>query len=84
MKLDKAIEILTIHNDHNPNLTDAERNQAHQLGIEALKYVNRLRAFSIQARQARLPGEDSFIDTSRSEHHIKELLESPLGREPSP
>ena len=37
MKIDKAIEILTIHNDHNPNFTDAERREAHQLGIEALK-----------------------------------------------
>lgn len=37
MKLSKAIEIETIHNDHNPNYTDAEREEAHQLGIEALK-----------------------------------------------
>lgn len=37
MKLSKAIEIETIHNDHNPNFTDAERREAHQLGIEALK-----------------------------------------------
>lgn len=37
MTIDKAIKILTIHNDHNPNFTDAERRKAHQLGIEALK-----------------------------------------------
>jgi len=37
MKIDKAIEIQVIHNDHNPNFTDAERREAHQLGIEALK-----------------------------------------------
>ena len=36
MTLTKAIEIETIHNDHNPNFTDAEREEAHQLGIEAL------------------------------------------------
>lgn len=39
MKLDKAIEIQTIHNDHNPAFTDAEREEAHQLGIEALKRI---------------------------------------------
>ena len=39
MKLEKAIEILTINNDHNPNYTDADREKAHQLGIEALKLV---------------------------------------------
>lgn len=43
MKLEKAIEILTIHNDHNPNFTDAEREEAHQLGIEALKEVKSCR-----------------------------------------
>jgi len=37
VKLERALEINIIHNDHNPNITDAERNQAHQLGIEALK-----------------------------------------------
>jgi len=37
MKLEKVIEILSIHNDHNPDYTDAEREEAHQLGIEALK-----------------------------------------------
>lgn len=39
MDIRKAIEILTVHNDHNPNFTDAERREAHQLGIEALKRI---------------------------------------------
>ena len=39
MNISKAIEIQTIHNDHNPNFTDAERREAHQLGIEALKAI---------------------------------------------
>ena len=43
LKLDKAIEVLTIHNDHNPDITDAERREAHQLGIEALKEVRKAR-----------------------------------------
>jgi len=50
MKLAKAIEILTIHNDHNPNYTDAEREEAHQLGIEALKLI----------QDGRLKGYDYF------------------------
>ena len=37
MRLDEAITISTIHNDHNPNYTDAQREAAHQLGIEAMK-----------------------------------------------
>jgi len=45
MTIDKAIKILTIHNDHNPDYTDAERNDAHQLGIEALKRVRAMRSY---------------------------------------
>ncbi len=44
MKIDKAIEILTIHNDHNPDFTDAEREESHQLGIAALKRIRKARA----------------------------------------
>ncbi len=57
MRLEKAIEIETIHNDHNPNFTDAERNEAHQLGIEAMKCVDRLRSKSHNYRIPLLPGE---------------------------
>ena len=44
MNIDKALEILIIHNDHNPNFTDGQRNEAHRLGIEALKAVKHARA----------------------------------------
>ncbi len=44
MKLERAIKILTIHNDHNPDFTDAERREAHQLSIEALKLYMALKA----------------------------------------
>jgi len=57
MKLDKAIEILTIHNDHNPNFTDAEREEAHQLGIEALTRLERLRDIYGGSANELLPGE---------------------------
>lgn len=39
MKLEKALKILTINNEHNPNYNDADREEAHQLGIEAIKYM---------------------------------------------
>ena len=57
MKIDKAIEILTIHNDHNPNFTDAERTEAHQLGIEALKDIQRMRRVCQFDPTLMLPGE---------------------------
>ena len=57
MKIDKAIEILTIHNDHNPDFTDAERREAHQLGIEALKFTKRLRTHDDDFVIIKLPGE---------------------------
>lgn len=38
MTIDEAIKINTINNDHNPDYTDDERQQAHQLGIEALEF----------------------------------------------
>ena len=62
MTLDKALKILTIHNDHNPDFTDVERREAHQLGIEALGRVKSLRIGKpgIQGRPDRfsiLPGE---------------------------
>ena len=57
MKIDKAIEILTIHNDHNPNITDAERREAHQLGIEALKRLKVIRTDPRGLWVIPLPGE---------------------------
>ena len=57
MKIDKAIEILTIHNDHNPNFTDAERREAHQLGIEALKRIKSFRTNMGSQKFWQLPGE---------------------------
>ena len=57
MTLDRAIEILTIHNDHNPNFTDAEREVAHQLAIEALKGIKKVRKTLEPYVTALLPGE---------------------------
>lgn len=57
MKLETAIEIQTIHNEHNPDITDAERREAHQLGIEALKRIQYLRFHGYQSTQIKLLGE---------------------------
>lgn len=57
MQLDKAIEILTIHNDHNPNFTDEQRREAHHLGIEALIHLKKQRRFNLAFKYELLPGE---------------------------
>ncbi len=57
MKIEKAIEILTINNDHNPDFTDAERRDAHQLGIEALKREREHRLYETYGTRLLLPGE---------------------------
>ena len=59
MSIDEAIKILTIHNDHNPDFTDAQRQEAHQLGIEALKCIQSHRAEFGNIPYTGLPGETS-------------------------
>ena len=57
MKVSKAIEILTIHNDHNPDYTDLDRRDAHQLGIEALKRHREDMMLGVWCFPRLLPGE---------------------------
>jgi len=57
MNLEKAIEILSIHNDHNPNFSDADRREAHQLGIEALKNKLDYRRYGVAFSAILLRGE---------------------------
>lgn len=57
MTLEEAIKINTINNDHNPNYTDAQREQAHRLGIEALEEIKRARDHGYCFAAVRLPGE---------------------------
>ncbi|GAG25946.1 unnamed protein product, partial [marine sediment metagenome] len=84
MKLEKAIEILTLMGKPDFQAHTEDILAARKLGIEALSFIIRLRSCSLQARQTHLPGETLFIDTTRSEHSIKKILESPLGKEPKP
>lgn len=60
MTIDKAIEIETIHNDHNPDYTDKDRDDAHQLGIEALKRVLNTRVEPKYSSVDPLPGETVY------------------------
>ncbi len=78
----KAREILDneyhyFYNHANPDIKDAI-----QVGIQAITYVERLSAMSLQIRKGWQQVQNPIIDTHRSEHHIKEVLESPLNREP--
>jgi len=57
MKLDTAIEIQTINNDHNPDYTDADREKAHQIGIEAMKRIQFHRHDLQSFAWPMLPGE---------------------------
>ena len=57
MKIKEAIEILTINNYHNPNFTDYQRREAHQLGIEALKMWKEHRGTGSLTDSLLLPGE---------------------------
>lgn len=82
MKLDQAIEILTNLNQQEEIVGWLDIKPAIELGIEALKYVTRLRAYSIQSRQERLPGEDAAASNPAAEAYLRMLKESPLGREP--
>lgn len=57
MRLEDAIRVGIIQNDHNPDYTDAQRQQAHNLGIEALKRVQDMRISPCTTADELLPGE---------------------------
>jgi len=57
MTLDEAIKILEINNDRTPTFTDAQRQQAHQLGIEAIKRLQDNRRDPEFDHWIPLPGE---------------------------
>ncbi len=82
MTIDKAIELT-----HNllvePRCRWKPDNyNAIKLTLEASKRFKALREVIRVPYTELLPGEDPIIDTHRSLHHIKEVLESPPGREP--
>lgn len=82
MKIEKAIEILSQDLTYTYPAKFDDLQDAIKLGIEAMKAIQKGRAFPYLYCYPELPGEDSFIDPTRSSHHIKKVLESPLGIEP--
>jgi len=82
MELAKAKELLDSDLTYTYPARFTDLQTAMKLGSEAITYITRLRACSLEHRQNRLPSEDSFINTAPSEHPIKRILESPLATEP--
>jgi len=82
MKLTKAIEILELLDHSNNEVEVQDFRDAVKLAREALKCVANNRKFGIPNSVNPLPGETPEPATKRSLHHIKALLESPLGKEP--
>ncbi|GAI63161.1 unnamed protein product [marine sediment metagenome] len=77
----KAREILKLAIS-DPDLVGAvDLMDAQKLGIQAITYVERLCAMSLEIRKGWRRFQNPIIDTHRSEHHIKSILESPPGRE---
>jgi len=65
MKLDKAIEILENMRDTNLNYYSPDRSAALQLGIEALKLIQRERLLGINPVETKLPGETTEEEAKR-------------------
>ncbi len=80
--IDKAIEILELNVQEAGKKMPADTLEALKLAIEAVKVVKAIRPYSNSNKSYYLPGEDPPEDSKRSLHHIKKVLESPLGREP--
>ncbi len=78
MRIGVAIRILTIHNDHNPDFTDAEREEAHQLGIEALKRHRVRYVLTYSGLLLLLPGETGKPDlaTKKELYDLKTMREA--------
>jgi len=82
MKLEKAIEILDLNIREAGKKMPPDVLDALKLGAQALKAIKEYREMPFYGLLKLLPGEDPEPPTRRSLHHIKEVLESPLGREP--
>ena len=78
----KAIELLHFLTTIRSARLYPDEIDAIKVGEAGLKRIGTMRSFGINQAILPLPGENPVIDTSRSLHSIKEILESPLGREP--
>jgi hypothetical protein len=82
MQIPKALELNKESEQSLRKHKFIDHADAIQLGIEALKRVKELRVSGKPDRYSILPGEDPETAPTRSLHHIKAVLESPLGKEP--
>ncbi len=57
MKIDKAIDVLVLHSSRQEGGNDDEVKEAEQLGIEALKQIDKQRNHHILPSTELLPGE---------------------------
>ena len=81
MEIPKAIEILKLAIS-DPDLVGAVNlMNAQKLAIDALTFLDECHTEGTLMKTFTPPKEDPIIDTHRSEHHIKHILESPPGRE---
>ena len=81
MKIPKAIEILKLAIS-DPDLVGAvDLMDAQKLAIDALTFLDECHTDGTLMKTFTPPKEDLIIDTHRSEHYIKRILESPPGRE---
>ena len=77
MNIPKAIEILSCFSLDTNQFPTNDTTDAIRLGTAALKRIQHDRTNLVPFSQPPLPGEDSYIDTSRSDHMIQKMLESP-------
>ncbi|MBA7590634.1 hypothetical protein ES708_32761 [subsurface metagenome] len=77
----KAREILQLDLTYTYPAKFNDLQDAIKVGVNAITYVERLCAISLQIRKGWQQLQNPIIDTHRSEHHIKSILESPPGRE---
>lgn len=82
MKIPKAIEILSLDLDHTYVNHYDDFQDAIKLGIEALVRIRYQRIKPTVPHKTLLPSETQETTPTRSLHHIKAVLESPLGKEP--
>jgi len=82
MKIDKAIELNKQADTSLRTHKFSEHADAVALGTEALTYIIRLRACSLQHRQQHLPSEDPEDTPHLTRAQKLKILESPLARPP--
>ncbi|MBA7562261.1 hypothetical protein ES708_03916 [subsurface metagenome] len=84
LTLDKAIEICSLDLTYTYPARYDDLQEAIKLLIEAGKRFKALREVIRVPYTDPLPGEDPETATTRSLHHIRAVLENPLGKEPKP